>query len=80
MANDDQEQRVVMREFVRPMIEPSTSCIRLGNAARNYVLKGIHYNMLPSFYGMANEDSFNFMREFYGVVKNLPLQELNEDH
>lgn len=73
------EMRVEMREFARPMLAPSRSCIRLGPAARNYDLKGIHFNILPSFYGLPSEDPLNFIRDFYGVVEQLSLQGLNKD-
>lgn len=68
-----------MRELARPVVAPSGSCIRLRATTRNYELKGIHYNMLPSFYGLASEDTLNFIRDFYGVVEHFPLQGLNED-
>lgn len=68
-----------MREFPRPIIGPSTSCITLSDAARNYELKGIHYNMLPSFYELSNEDPLNFIRDFYGTVQNFPLRGLSKD-
>ena len=68
-----------MKDFTRPIISTSTSCIQLGEAARNYELKSIHFNQLPSFYGMPNEDPLNFIREFYSVVQTFPLQALNED-
>lgn len=68
-----------MRELARPVIAPSGSCICLGPAARNYELKGINYNMLLSFYGLASEDPLNFIRGFYGVVEHFPLEGLNED-
>lgn len=63
-----------MRDFARPVIGASTSCIILGEAARNYELKTIHFSQLPSFYGMLAEDALNFIREFYAVVQTFPLQ------
>jgi len=41
-----------MKEFAPPVVETSPSCILLDAIARNYELKSIHYNMLPSFYGV----------------------------
>lgn len=75
----NEEQRVEMREFSRPMLAASGSCIRLGPAARNYELKSMHLNMLPSFHGLSGEDPLNFIRDFYSIVEQMPLQGLNED-
>ena len=36
MENHEEEVRIVMREFARPLVGASGSCIRLGEAARNY--------------------------------------------
>ena len=47
MDNHEEEVRVELREFARPLAVASGSCIRLGEAARNYELKGMYYNMLP---------------------------------
>ena len=69
----------MMKEFARPIIGTATSCIRLEEAARNYELKNIHYSMLPSFYGIPNEDPLNFIRDFYSTIQTFPLQGLTED-
>ncbi|XP_057808488.1 uncharacterized protein LOC131022965 [Salvia miltiorrhiza] len=68
-----------MRDFARPVVEPKTSSIVLGDAAKNYVLKPMHFSQLPSFYGMPSEDALNFIREFYSVVTDFPPQGLNTD-
>ena len=68
MNNIEEEVRVELREFARPMVGASGSCIRLGEAARNYELKGMYYNMLPAFFGLPNEDPLSFIREFYSVI------------
>jgi len=77
--NNVGEVRVELREFARPMVGASGSCIRLGEAARNYELKGMYYNMLPSFFGLPNEDPLSFIREFYNVIQQMPLGVLNQD-
>ena len=41
MDNQEEEVRVELREFARPLVGASGSCIRLGEAARNYELKGM---------------------------------------
>nr|GMD16188.1 TMV resistance protein N-like [Ipomoea batatas] len=51
----------------------------LTDAARNYELKTVHYNQLPSFHGSASEDALTFIRDFYGIVQHFPLNDLTED-
>ena len=72
-------ERREMRELARPVVTASNSCFVLTDAARNYELKGIHYNMLPSFYGLANEDPLTFIRTFYDTIEHFPLHTLTED-
>ena len=55
------------------------SCIQLGEAARNYELKNVHFTMFPSFYGIPNEDLLIFIRDFYATVQTFSLQGLTED-
>lgn len=61
------------------VIRASSSCIQLGDATRDYELKVVHLNQLPSFYGIPNEDPLNFVREFFTVVQNFPRQGLNDE-
>ena len=68
-----------MRDIQRLVIGASPSCIRLGDAARNYELKAIHFNMLPSFHGLPSEDALTFLREFYTTIQTFPLHGLTED-
>ena len=49
-------RQLVMKEYARPIISTAVLCILLGDAARNCELKNVHFTMLPSFYGMPNED------------------------
>ena len=72
-------ERKEMRELARPVVTTSNSCLVLTDAARNYELKGLHYNMLPSFYGLANEDPLTFIRTFYDTLEHFPLHTLSED-
>ena len=72
-------ERKEMRELARPLVTASNSCLVLTDAARNYELKGIHYNMLPSFYRLANEDPLTFIRTFYDTIEHFPLHMLTED-
>lgn len=77
---EDGVHRREMGDLARPVIANATSCIRLPPIARNYDLKGSHYSMLPHFYGLSNEDPLAFIRDFYSIVEQLPLNGLNENH
>ncbi|CAH9104590.1 unnamed protein product [Cuscuta epithymum] len=85
MANDNNNRQVVvpppprLRDIQRPVIAANPSCILLSDAARNYELKNIHLNMLPSFNGLGTEDALGFMRELYSTVQTFPLNNLSED-
>ncbi|KAL5770117.1 hypothetical protein ACOSP7_014271 [Xanthoceras sorbifolium] len=68
-----------MRDFALLVIETSPSCILLDDLSRNYKLKNIHFNMLPSFHGIAAEDPLTFMRKFYSTIHSFPLQRLSEE-
>ena len=72
-------ERREMRELARLVVTTSSSCLVLTEAARNYELKGFHYNMLPTFLGHANEDPLTFIRTFYATVEHFPLHTLTED-
>lgn len=45
-----------MKEVARPIIDTATSCIKMGEVARNYQLENINYSVLPSFYGFRNKE------------------------
>ena len=68
-----------MKEYARPIIGTVVSCIQLGDAARNYEFKNVHFTMLPSFCSILNEDPLIFLRDFYATVQTFPLQGLIED-
>ena len=77
MANVPAQRK--MRELARPVVSTLGSPIQLPDETRNYELKGSHYNMLPSFLGLANEDPLNFIRTFYHTLEHFPLRGLMED-
>lgn len=68
-----------MKDYARPVVETSPSCILLVAAARNYELKTVHFNMLPKFSGAATEDALTFIRDFYATIQTFPLLGLTED-
>ncbi|CAL8993407.1 unnamed protein product [Prunus brigantina] len=71
-ANNDDNR--ALEDYAQPIIPDSPSCILLSIEARNYDLKSSHFHMLPSFYGLPNEDPLAHIKEFYNVVSGLPLQ------
>ncbi|CAH9088741.1 unnamed protein product [Cuscuta epithymum] len=78
-SNPTMGDATLMKEFGRPTVGVSPSCIVLSEAARNYDLKTVHFNQLPSFYGLSSEDALIFIRDFYGIIQNFPLQGVTED-
>ena len=72
-------RQLVMKEYARPIIGTVVSYIQLSEAARNYELKNVQFTMLPSFYGIPNEDPLIFIWDFYATVLTFPLQGLTEN-
>ncbi|CAH9120103.1 unnamed protein product [Cuscuta europaea] len=79
VPNPTMGDATLMKEFGRPTVGVSLSCIVLSEAARNYDLKTVHFNQLSSFHGLAFEDALIFIRDFYGIIQNFPLQGVTED-
>ncbi|KAI5335297.1 hypothetical protein L3X38_025430 [Prunus dulcis] len=77
MAGNNDDNRA-LEDYFQPVIPNSPSCILLPTKARNYDLKSSHFHMLPSFYGLTNEDPLAHIKEFYNVVSGLPLQGVSE--
>ncbi|KAI5351406.1 hypothetical protein L3X38_004297 [Prunus dulcis] len=73
MAGNNDDNRA-LEDYAQPVIPNSPSSILLRIEARNYDLKSSHFHMLPSFYGLPNEDPLAHIKEFYNVVSGLPLQ------
>ncbi|CAN6570907.1 unnamed protein product [Malus baccata var. baccata] len=74
----NQDELRALEDFAQPIIPNSPSCILLSTEARNYDLKSSHFHMMPSFYGIPNEDPLAHVKEFYNVVSGLPLQGVSE--
>ena len=72
-------QRRLNKDIHRPVIGPSPLCIVLDDASRNFEIKTVHFNILPSFHGMPSEEPLGFIREFYSAVQSIPTQNLSED-
>ncbi|CAL9012109.1 unnamed protein product [Prunus brigantina] len=77
MAGNNDDNRA-LEDYAQPVIPNSPSCILLPTEARNYELKSSYFHMLPSFYGLPNEDPLSHIKEFYNVVSGLPLQGVSE--
>ncbi|XP_050156238.1 uncharacterized protein LOC126630148 [Malus sylvestris] len=74
-------QNETMGDLDMPTIPESPSSIALPAAARNYELKTIHFNMMPSFHGMSTEDPLAHIRDIFNMVSNMALVEgVTEEH
>ena len=68
-----------MKEFSLPTVGTQPSAIALNAAQRDYELKNLHYNILPSYFGKPNQDALQFMKEYYNAITTIPLGRLTED-
>ena len=68
-----------MKDYSRPVVSNDPLCIVLEPAARNYELKSSHYNQLPNFHGLPDEDILLFFREFYGAIQSFPNYRITEN-
>ncbi|XP_038687514.1 uncharacterized protein LOC119986894 [Tripterygium wilfordii] len=74
-------QAETMGDLDIPTIPESPSCIVLPTAARNYELKTIHFNMMPSFHGLSSEDPLSHIREILNMVSSMSLSTgVTEEH
>ena len=60
--------QAALRDILRPTLDGNHSAIVLSQAAMNHDLKVIHFNMLPSFDGLATEDPLQFFSEFLSTL------------
>ena len=72
-------ERQPMMEYLWPIIGTTMSYIQLGEVAQNYELKNVHFTILPSFYGIPNEDPLIFIWDFYATMQTFLLQGLTEE-
>ncbi|KAK0585748.1 hypothetical protein LWI29_033483 [Acer saccharum] len=68
-----------MKYFALPILGAQLSAILLSDLQRSYELKSSHFNTLPVFRGEPDEDSLQFMKEYYDAVTTICLRELTED-
>ena len=63
-----------------PSTYTSPSCLQLPNVtAAHYELKSSIIQMLPSFYGLSNEDPYKHLDEFLEICTTIKLQNFSED-
>ncbi|KAB2597164.1 hypothetical protein D8674_000084 [Pyrus ussuriensis x Pyrus communis] len=65
---DNNDDNQALEDYAQPIIPNAPSCILLPFEPKNYDLKSSHFHMLPSFYGLPNEDPLVYIKEFYNVV------------
>ncbi|XP_021808096.1 uncharacterized protein LOC110751879 [Prunus avium] len=82
-SSDQEEEMMVANEFMGyldiPKIPTSPSSILLPTVARKYELKSSYLNMLPSFYGLPNEDPLTHIKDIFNVVSSFLLTGVTED-
>ncbi|CAL2256073.1 unnamed protein product [Prunus armeniaca] len=82
-SDQEEEEEMAANEFMEdldiPTIPASPSSILLPTVARNYELKSSHLNMLPSFYGLPNEDPLTHINDIFNAVSSFPLTGVTED-
>ena len=69
----------LMKDFAFPIMGAQLSAILLSDLQQSYELKSSHFNTLPVFRGETDEDSLQFMKEYYDVITTIRLGELTED-
>ncbi|CAL9024866.1 unnamed protein product, partial [Prunus brigantina] len=82
-SDQEEEEEMAANEFMGdldiPTIPASPSSILLPTAARNYELKSSHLNMLPSFYGLPNEDPLTHIKDIFNAESSkLFMEEYTE--
>ena len=68
-----------MKDYSVPTLDAQPTAIPLNEAQRNYELKTVHFNTLPTYYGKPNEDALQFMKEYYNVITTIPLGRITEN-
>lgn len=78
-ANDPPLTRQ-LREYFIPSVYTSPSCIRLPDVeATQYEIKSSIIQMLPSFYGLNNEDPYKHLDEFLEICSTFKIPNFTDD-
>ncbi|GAV60406.1 hypothetical protein CFOL_v3_03937, partial [Cephalotus follicularis] len=73
-------QRQPLSEHFTPRAYTTASCIRVPAVkAAQYEIKSSIIQMLPSFYGLANEEPYKHLDEFIEICSTFKIQNLSED-
>ncbi|GAV71185.1 hypothetical protein CFOL_v3_14679 [Cephalotus follicularis] len=79
--NHDAPQRGPLIEHFTPRAYTTASCIRVPTVqAAQYEIKSSIIQMLPSFYGLANEEPYKHLNEFIEICSTFKFQNLSEDN
>jgi hypothetical protein len=74
------ERPVLLRDHYLPSTYYSPSCLQLPNVTvANYEIKSSIIQMLPSFYGLNNEDPYKHIDEFLEIYSTIKLQGFSKD-
>ena len=77
---DLQPQERPFKDYFSPLANLSTSCIRYPNvAARSFELKLSVLNCLPTFYGLENEDPYNYLNDFHAICQTFKYENFSDD-
>ncbi|GAV58582.1 hypothetical protein CFOL_v3_02115 [Cephalotus follicularis] len=78
--NDDAPQRRPLSEHFTPCAYTTSSCIKVTAVqVSQYEIKSSIIQMLPFFYGLANEEPYKNLDEFIEICSTLKIQNLSED-
>ncbi|GAV66881.1 hypothetical protein CFOL_v3_10391 [Cephalotus follicularis] len=78
--NPNVPQRRPLIEHFTPRAYTTASCIRVPAVqTAQYEIKSSIIQMLPSFYGLANEEPYKHLDEFIEICSTFKIQNLLED-
>ena len=78
--NGEVAQPITLRDHFVPTKYTPTSCIHIPNVgAAQYEIKSSVIQMLPSFYGLNNEDPYKHLDEFLEICSTVKLQNFIDD-
>ncbi|GAV87578.1 hypothetical protein CFOL_v3_31004 [Cephalotus follicularis] len=78
--NHDAPQRRPLSEHFTPRAYTTASCIRVPAVqTAQYEIKSSIIQMLPSFYGLSNEEPYKHLDEFIEIYSTFKIQNLSDD-
>ena len=80
MAENREEPPRQMKEYFIPSTYNPSTCIHIPDIpASHYEIKSTTIQMLPSFYGNANEDPYKHLDEFLEICSTVKIQNFSDD-